>query len=312
MKKIYLFAFIGAALLTLVSASASIWEGPAEVGKDLPETGYYAATNSLPVNSIVDITNLENGKMIRLIVTSGLESSGILALLSKDAADALEIKAGSSSRIRMSESADPAALSRIAEGRVLLSNPDQSRNGTSKPESAGNERIEGGERFIDLPDELPIRDLPIKQGSAVPEGKLTLTPAENRPPEKGPLPDSDDFVPGIRPQENPSDPAQIDSARIIDQIRPPARSSFDFSELTISSFEKGKYYVQIGAYSKTESVKNEISKIDKNLPVAIMSIGSAEEPVYRVLIGPVSLGESGALLQRYRGVYKDAFVWLGK
>jgi hypothetical protein len=34
--------------------------------------------------------------------------------------------------------------------------------------------------------------------------------------------------------------------------------------------------------------------------------------VYRVLVGPVNLGESGALLQRFkRSGYKDAFIKQG-
>ncbi|MDR2782538.1 MAG: septal ring lytic transglycosylase RlpA family protein, partial [Treponema sp.] len=42
---------------------ASIWEGVAAVAPDgaLPDTGYYAATNSFPRNTTVIVTNLENG-----------------------------------------------------------------------------------------------------------------------------------------------------------------------------------------------------------------------------------------------------------
>jgi cell division septation protein DedD len=84
-----------------------------------------------------------------------------------------------------------------------------------------------------------------------------------------------------------------------------------FSAPTINSLEKGRYYLQIAALSKVDSVRSEIAKIDGKLPVAIMNAGSAEKPVYRILIGPMNLGESGALLRRFKVTYKDAFVRLG-
>jgi hypothetical protein len=42
-----------------------------------------------------------------------------------------------------------------------------------------------------------------------------------------------------------------------------------------------------------------------------MNSGTMEKPVYRILIGPVNLGESGALLQRFKLRYNDAFVRQG-
>jgi hypothetical protein len=84
-----------------------------------------------------------------------------------------------------------------------------------------------------------------------------------------------------------------------------------FSAPLISRLERGRYYLQIAAFSSEEMVSSELSKIDHSLPVAVMSAGSTRDPVYRILIGPVNLGESGALLQRFRGSYKDAFVRIG-
>jgi cell division protein FtsN len=82
---------------------------------------------------------------------------------------------------------------------------------------------------------------------------------------------------------------------------------------SVTELEPGKYYLQLGAYSKTETVEQEISKIEKNLPLAVQCTGSTDKPVYRILVGPVNHGESGALLQRFRGRgYKDAFVRRGE
>ncbi|GAB1484354.1 hypothetical protein MASR2M78_31720 [Treponema sp.] len=39
---------------------------------ELPESGYFVATNSFPRNTVVDIKNLENDKSIRAIVSGSL------------------------------------------------------------------------------------------------------------------------------------------------------------------------------------------------------------------------------------------------
>jgi cell division septation protein DedD len=72
--------------------------------------------------------------------------------------------------------------------------------------------------------------------------------------------------------------------------------------------EKGKYYLQLAALSRTEQVESELSKIGRSYPLAVQNVGS----IYRILVGPINPGESGPLLQRFKGIgYKDAFVRQG-
>ena len=111
MKKLVCIFFAGISLFFL--PGASVWEGAAEFSPELPDNGFFMATNSFPLNSVVDVTNLENGKIARLIVSSRLDSSGFLALLSKDAAESLGIQDRTLSRIRMSQNDDPLILSKF-------------------------------------------------------------------------------------------------------------------------------------------------------------------------------------------------------
>ncbi|MDR1025642.1 MAG: septal ring lytic transglycosylase RlpA family protein, partial [Treponema sp.] len=116
-------------LLTLLSLSligASVWEGAAALAPrgDLPEEGYYAATNSFPQNTVVDITNLETGRSIRAIVSSGLNTPGLLAVLSPDAAGRIGLGTKTIGRIRMTQPEDPIAFSRFTEGLVASGDPD--------------------------------------------------------------------------------------------------------------------------------------------------------------------------------------------
>jgi len=102
----------------LVFTGASPWEGAAAVASDgeLPATGRYVATNSFPVNTIVDITNIENNRSTRVIVANNLNSPGLLAVVSAEAAELIGMRQGSVSRIRMVQPSDPIAYLRFTEG----------------------------------------------------------------------------------------------------------------------------------------------------------------------------------------------------
>ncbi|MDR2617675.1 MAG: SPOR domain-containing protein [Treponema sp.] len=426
MKKTGIAFGITASLLLLVNAS--VWEGAASAssGGDLPENGYYAATNSFPRNTVVDVTNLENGRTIRVIVAGGLETPGLLAVLSRDAADAVGLQPRSIGRIRMNQPADPVAFSRFTEGLSSSGDPDHDpaalaaaeginpdlleEEGLTEPGSPGTEEIAGlPEEPATLPGETAVPPEEIaalpEEAAALPEETVALAgetvPAPEEiaalpeepaaPPEETVAPEiaaSDASGSGVVPEPGPElvwtppedgdyeyalEPAEprapdgpapaIDPANVLGAARPsqqaereyiidpsliipPVRQSQapapppqqaapqtpsqpaapqqaqpsaaplppaggTFSVPVIASLERGRYYVQVAALSKAESVETEINKIGRSLPLVVQSAGSPEKPVYRILIGPVNLGESGSLLQRFKATYKDAFVRLG-
>ena len=598
MRKICLYAFICVSLIVFVNAS--VWEGAAAAasGGEVPENGLYIATNAFPVNSLVEVTNLDNGKTVRVVASSSLDSPGLLAVLSKEAANVIGLPVRSLGRVRMSQGEDPLAFPRFGNEFSSSGDPDYDPavfvaiNGygvtaaadDEDKESArqGNERIEGGELIVDLPDliertaigivEEPVEEYippeyiipareeeivqleevitqpeeeialieeiaeeevkeeeihvavipakksepeiikkpinpkifpkiaeePVEPETAVeiamkpvePEYDLTLIPAESRPPEEifeidesliiagidvevipgrdeieiipeiagikeeeieiipkiaetakeaeatfiiepkpGLEPGSDPVLAEAHPEEPPEIPPELlfkepikvaveipvqpelppeepvkktaeipvkpelppeepvkitaeipvkpelppeepikiaveiprepelppeepvktaveiprepelppeEPVRIAAEIpvkpelppeapvriaaeipREPELPAYTppsdeaFSVPLISSLEKGKYYLQIAAFSKAESVESELAKIDYRLPRAVMNAGTAEKPVYRILIGPVNLGESGALLQRFKRDFKDAFLRQG-
>jgi len=115
MKKRMLI-YITAALLAL--SGASPWEGAAAVAPEgeLPAAGFFVATNSFPRNTVVDITNLETGKSTRAMVANSLDSPGLLAIVSREAAELIGMRSGSVGRIRMVQPSDPIAYLRLTEG----------------------------------------------------------------------------------------------------------------------------------------------------------------------------------------------------
>jgi cell division protein FtsN len=89
----------------------------------------------------------------------------------------------------------------------------------------------------------------------------------------------------------------------------PAPGIFSVPVNVISELETGKYYVQIGAYRSIASAESALLRIDPGYPLNVQTAGSGDNPVYRLLIGPLNLGESGALVQRFKGSgYRDAYV----
>jgi len=107
----------------LLFIGASPWEGSAAVAPngEMPTTGYFVATNAFPRNTVVDITNIETGRSTRVIVSNVLTSPGLLAVVSREAGELIGMRAGSLSRIRMIQPADPLARMRftqsMAEGK---------------------------------------------------------------------------------------------------------------------------------------------------------------------------------------------------
>ncbi|MCL2382053.1 MAG: hypothetical protein FWC64_10790 [Treponema sp.] len=109
------FVFCIAASL-FIMVSSSIWEGAAGVasGGGLPGTGLYIATNSFPLNTVVDVINLENGRTTRVVTSSALEAApGLLALLSYEAAQAIGLSSGALGRIRMTQAPGVATAGRF-------------------------------------------------------------------------------------------------------------------------------------------------------------------------------------------------------
>lgn len=113
-----------AAFLAATMASASSWEGSAIMGSygDFPSSGYFAACNSFPRNTSVEVSNLENGRRVTVVVTRGVDSPGIFMMLSVDAAAALGIASGRVARVRASE--PRSALELSPTGRSRAADPD--------------------------------------------------------------------------------------------------------------------------------------------------------------------------------------------
>jgi hypothetical protein len=113
-KRIVLLITLSLFTVTVLSS----WEGAATVAPEgeLPAVGFFIATNSFPRNIVVDITNIETNKTTRAIVANGLDNPGLLAIISREAAELIGIRRGSISTIKIVQPTEPVAYLRFTEG----------------------------------------------------------------------------------------------------------------------------------------------------------------------------------------------------
>jgi cell division septation protein DedD len=173
----------------------------------------------------------------------------------------------------------------------------------------------------DMPKTGPIPSPKDAGASPKAEDKLVLVPADPRVPENknvrtlppeaeiAPIPPRHPVIPAVHPPEKPDAGEQKPDAGTQKPDAGTQKPDRKFSVPLITMLERGRYYLQVAAYTKAEHVERELSKIGNIYPLAVQDVGDERNPLYRILVGPVNLGESGALLQQFKGLgYKDAFV----
>ena len=147
--KIQIIFFIFTALVLFNGSSP--WEGAATVApeSELPIAGFFIATNSFPRNSVVDITNIETGRSTRVIVANTINNPGLIAIVSREAADLIGMRPGSTSRIRMISPSDPIAFQRFIEGMAAETPPFVSGNVFRSEEELLAEVYRDDDRFTE-------------------------------------------------------------------------------------------------------------------------------------------------------------------
>jgi hypothetical protein len=177
-----------------------------------------------------------------------------------------------------------------------------------------------------------------------PDSVITLERAEERPPTgsvsippqqaavAGPAATRDDtwldprYFIGPIPQSqrspqlparivNPPAPQQPPASRtaqpspLAPRTAQPASPGSLFSVPIISRLEDGKQYVQIGAFTRPDTLETAVARANRSYPLAIQTGGANNTLVYRLLVGPLNDGESAAVLQRIKGNgFPDAFL----
>jgi hypothetical protein len=297
---------------------------------------------------VIDITNLENGKTVRVIVVADLKTSGLLATLSRSSAEAIGLNENSVCRIRMTQPSDDIAFSRYRQGplpsaapeTVEAENPELQSSlpialpptlsgifsssilatNTAASAAAGMATAEPSLVFpapaspafpsSALAAAAPTVAAPTVTAAAVTAPAVTVTAAKEPPAATTEtnliLNSAENRIPvGEQPAFDPEEMI----APINGTVYYMPETASPFTVPIINTMQTGMWYVQVAAFSHSDSVKSEINRIGPVHPRVVQITETDSGPVYRVLLGPLNQGESGAMLQRFKSIgYNDAFI----
>ncbi|TVQ27068.1 MAG: hypothetical protein EA383_03575 [Spirochaetaceae bacterium] len=218
--------FIAALVLFLLSTpvfSDYAWEGIAARGAAalFPDEGLFVASNVVPRNSVVEVTSLDTGRSVRVIVTRRASEPGLLALLSPDAFDVLGVSADEDlTRVLLSPVSVPGLAS--ADRDESLRVPD----GADRVSTPGP---------ISRPERIVI---PAPEPEPEPAPTEEPEPEPETAPEPEPAVEVVDALPRSTPREDPAAPDDVDLPvelpepdQSLSLPVPPAEPSFVLAEL---------------------------------------------------------------------------------
>jgi len=303
------------------AAGIASWYGPSFNGKltangeTYDMDGLTAAHKTLPLNSKVFVTNLENGKTVTLRINDrGPFIEGRIIDLSRGAAKVLGIKGLGNVRVQYAGPADPmdSQMAEIAPVKPRVATPKETPKVEPKAPVVAQITPPTYEPLSVVPQGKPAKPAP--QPVSEPEPKTTVPQMFDFSAPAAPV--SGDAGP-LRPAEtrNENRPAQTftppDGGVMTLTITGPihmanyAGSAFQGSEMPASA-----HYIQAAAFSsmkRAESVRTTLSPAGS---FSVSEIKRNGKPLYRVLVGPyTSQREANAAKQLVATLgYSDARI----
>jgi len=210
----------------------------------------------------------------------------------------------------------------LAEGEIILPSTDgPAALAIETPVYGAAETMVALEEAQAVPAETPVA---VAKGSpAAPDSTVAagLAEAAEQKPETAPYVESPrEYIVAIEPTSPrpPSATAPAPTTTPVPATGKPAVTIAPAAPATASptapvgALQKGRYYIQIGAYRNESAAKDASSKIGASFAVLIERISDKGKETWRVYVGPLSRDESGVALVKVRSMgYKDAFVKSG-
>lgn len=213
---------IGALILLfapLVLWAQNDWEGTATAGgySDFPPGGLYAASNSFPLNSMVEITNPSTGAQSRVIITSTVSDPGVFILLSSEAAESIGLNTGQTITVRARPVSLP-GLTAVDPNQDLPFHPDPDINPSASLGDPnvmiidplnrfGLDESETAEEPAAIPDQVNEADRG-EQVAEVAEAVVVAEPGVEEPVVDEPAPESEPVI-------EPETTIELESAEVV-------------------------------------------------------------------------------------------------
>lgn len=272
--------------LAFILSAGMIWgeeaatEGTAAMSPQgmFPERGYYGASDSFSIGSIVNVSNKSNNKSIEVYIVEKSEDSFLL--LSFDAAMRLGIKKKDTAEVTVS-------LVRAGSS----SQPDKAKEIDSLGKGVTKKK------YTILPEGVERQPEPEPQ--PVPE---PAAPAEAAAVEAA--------VPDEADAEEDAAPVTGDIVELV--IVPEGGNSMvgeDARGKALPFFD-GFFYVQLGNFSDAGNAENLAYKLDgSDEPIIVVRTQNGAFTGYKVFAGPVPLADKTDILAEYVAAgYPDAFA----
>ncbi|MDC7235015.1 MAG: hypothetical protein PQJ58_17405, partial [Spirochaetales bacterium] len=151
-----------------------------------------------------------------------------------------------------------------------------------------------------------IPDFPLLAEEVTPEEDMSVADALDDVI----LPTGDNVIYFLTPSDfrPPSGPVKTDERS--EEIIPVLVDRDILEDYIVSQLEKGSSYIQLGAYSTSESIYSEIEAIEARYPMIVWTESRGGAPIYKLLIGPLTEDETGVLTYRFRDSgYADLFLY---
>jgi hypothetical protein len=261
-----------------------------------PDRGYYGASDSFAVGSIVKVTNKSNSKSVDVYI---VDKSDSFMVLSYDAALKIGIKRKASavvqvSVVRASSAAKPEKQQDkivpvakksyqllpdgIEAAKTAETAPAQEKAPAAAPASAA----------------APAEPAPAQKNAPAPAVRPTATPLSNDDEEAVFEDIKDKVVAFIAADDVDQDAAKYVSAETVGKSLPkPA----------------GHFYVQLGFFSNIDNAEQIAYTLQTSYPVLIVCKEMSTYVGYRVLAGPVATADKEDVLGDFRDAgFPDAFA----
>ena len=264
---------------------------------------------------IVDVINTSNGKTITVVITGSTDLSGVLVLLSPSAAAAIGVESGYDTTVRISRKNDY-VMEKTLTNVAPESKADPDTNSVAALPSEYSNVITAPKPETQIIDNVAANETTQETKKAVSAYDYSLLPPVPPTPKEEVATIQQNFYACPNCLNAKKDEQICESCKqkleqgnfSSYQSQTPPADSMPFSELLITQYERGKFYVQLGVYRDMKNLKNIVTKYRGQYPI---SIKSSEKAVggYEMLIGPLSQDEYRAILERFRkNGFKDAFV----
>ena len=230
-RGICLFLAIGALGMPIFGQSG--WDGNAAAGyaNDFPTEGDWGLSNSFEPNKVVNVTNLDNNRQLKITILGRKQDRNLFLVLSPSAAQKLGINERVPTRVRVNPLSDGERFDTLTEPAF---HPDTDINPTAEREPASGttsdpraphtllspsqktaqelDSIESQRGAITAPPashrRLEISELQIARARSAtrPPEREPVAPPEPPPPEPEPIPEPPEPVPLPEPEPIPEPP----------------------------------------------------------------------------------------------------------